>query len=200
MSALREMKGILTGLQTLAPWQAGLFGASCAQRLAAVYREFQEEVGWGGFQQLSAALEAVWQTLERAGSFGIESGLLAAHLEKCEEAAPDADEFESSLTGCAQDAVFAVCNLLDFVSSRDVKHVASVAEHAINVADYQAQELEGMDAQGPELESMILAHPLMQRELSRQRRDIADVSRFTVNSIDEIRAFAERARGESVVP
>ncbi|MGL1558168.1 hypothetical protein ACSTIJ_23390, partial [Vibrio parahaemolyticus] len=89
------------------------------------------------------------------------------------------------------DAVFAVCSLLDFVHQRDIKKLVNAVRYPTDSIDLYVQETAQMDAQDPKLESMILAHPLMQQELMRQQRDIDELRRGTRDSIDRVLQRAE---------
>jgi uncharacterized protein len=154
------------------PWFLSLaFGVACAGRLLSNYRKFSAESGWGDIAPLERALgvlgtAAVNQMLPTESEWRN----LAA---QCEAQAPDSEEFTSLFTSSAQDAVFSVCSLIDYSSERKLEHVVLAARYPTDSVDLYVQEEAQMAAQDPALEDKILAHDLMQKELSRQERDLA---------------------------
>jgi len=135
------------------------------------YRRFFDETKWGDVTPIEHALDylarsAGTQTLPAES----ECRRLAA---ECEAQAPRSEEFSALFTTSAQDAVFAVCSLLDYCAERKLDQVVLAARYAADSIDLYVQETEQMRPGDPALEAKILAHRLMQQELERQERDLA---------------------------
>ncbi len=157
----------------LRPLDAALtlaFGAACGERLLPCYRKFNEEAGWGNEAQLRTGLDLIWR--RALGRDEVSDDEVSQALAACEAVAPDSEEFTSLYTSSAQDAVFAICALLDYLLESELGKVVLAARYPTDSIDLLVQELEGMEAGNVDLEASILASPLMQQELRRQRRDL----------------------------
>ena len=117
-------------------------------------------------------------------------------LSWCEECAPDSEDFTSLYTSFAQDAVFAICSLLDFLLDGDVARIVGVARFSTDSVDLIVQEREAMDPRDPLRERKILEHPLMQQELMRQQRDLRDASQISPSDRGALLAVRSRAQRE----
>lgn len=153
------------------------FGASCSERLLPNYLAFLNDTGWGNIEPLRRALDLVWAFLG-GQSYSDESVRELTTL--CEEVAPDSDDFTSLYVSLAQDACFSICGLLDFLLDSDVNKILQAATYAISSVDLYVQEIESMDSNAPDLEREILMHPLMQRELKKQREDLENITQKQV--------------------
>lgn len=145
------------------------FGAACCERLLPNYNAFQEDTGWGSIRPIQDALNLVWSSV---GGQQPGFGEVKHVLNECESVGPDSDDFESLYTGFAQDTCFAVCSLLDYLLNSNPERVVQAATYATDSVDLFVQELENMVPNDPELEQKILAHPLMQRELAQQEKEL----------------------------
>ena len=85
------------------------------------------------------------------------------YSERCESVAPDSEDFDSVYTNLDQDAAFAICCILGYLTDEAIEKIVQAAVYAID---------DKFDSADPDLESKILNHPLMQRELKRQHDDI----------------------------
>ena len=167
---LRTRLGQMRDQQQLA------FGAACSERLLPSYLAFVSDTGWGDSAPLREALDMVWTFLDGQSS-SKESVRQLTTL--CEASIPDSDSFSSLYTSLAQDACFSICALLDFLLDSDVGKIVEAATFATDSVDLYVQEIDNMDANGPDLEQQILAHPIMQRELKTQREHIDSIDRAT---------------------
>jgi len=167
------------------------FGAACCERMLPNYETFMREVSWGDAGALRSGLDAVWDACE--GRLPGEAQLRKL-LARCEECAPDSEDYTSLYTSSAQDAAFAVCALLDFLLDGDVGRIASVPRFATDSVDLIVQERERMDPRDPLREQKIFEHALMQQELVRQRRDVAEANRISLG--DGVALLALRTRGQ----
>lgn len=184
-----DSKALQARLTRLDRKQRLAFGASCCERLLPNYSAFQQDTGWGDIFPVRRALDFVWSFLYRE-SIDLEDAerITAA----CEAVAPSSDDFESLYVTAAQDACFAVCSLVDCLRQDDVERIVQVATYATDSVDLYVQEVENMAANDPQLEQKILAHRLMQRELSTQEQTLALIEQSpSVSSelLDQIKAL-----------
>jgi uncharacterized protein YjaG (DUF416 family) len=186
-------KQTLDVLSQMAAHQALTFGAACCERMLPNYNVFVSEVGWRDAEPLRHALDAAWAACDGKVTSNDD---LREMLSQCEECAPDSEDFTSLYTTSAQDAVFAVCCLLDFLLDGDVARIVSIARFSTDSVDLIVQEREGMDPRDPFREQMILEHPLMQQELGRQHRDLRDASHISPGDRGALLAFRSRAQRE----
>jgi uncharacterized protein YjaG (DUF416 family) len=156
-------------LECMRPHQQLACGAACAERMLPSYETFVRAVGWRDAGPLRRALDAVWKA---GGGQLLAAGAWRELLAECEACVPDADEFASPYTPSAQEAVFAVCSLIEFVLEGDLHHIVRV------------------------LCFSILEHPLMQQELARQQRDLRDAGSLTPGDRAALLALRTRARRE----
>jgi uncharacterized protein YjaG (DUF416 family) len=164
---------MLQKLKQLPLSSALAFMLSCAERLYPNYVAFVRHHGWGEADALRDSLELGWSVLG-GGSVGDDE--LDEVRSRCQGAEPDTEDFDSVYVSPALDAASVAGMLLDFVKAQDVSVIAEAASLCRDTVDMYTQELESMNANAPDLEARILAHPLMQRELARQRGDIERLS------------------------
>ncbi len=186
-------KQTLDVLSQMAAHQSLTFGAACCERMLPNYNVFVSEAGWRDSEPLQNALDVAWAACAGKVTSNVD---LRKMLSQCEECAPDSEDFTSLYTTSAQDAVFAVCCLLDFLLDGDVACIVRIARLATDSVDLIVQEREGMDPRDPVREHKILEHPLMQQELVRQRRDLRDASHIAPGDRGALFAFRSRAQRE----
>jgi uncharacterized protein YjaG (DUF416 family) len=153
------------------------FMASCCQRLLPNYFAFQRQEQWGDIRCLQEALETIWLVL--SGTL-IDSYRIRQLLEACDQATPDTEDFDSILVSSALDACNSVSASLSYILNPEIDRVVEVGRFATDTVDMYVQEVEGMNPDADDLEAQILGHPLMQRELRKQRQDLADLSHVTL--------------------
>jgi hypothetical protein len=181
-------------LSTLQVHQQLAFGAACCERMLPNYEAFMQEAGWGDVSPLRRALDSVWEACEARPRHRRE---LRDLLSQCEKCAPNSEDFIFLYVSSAQDAAFAICALLDFLLDGDLNRIVSVPQMSTDSVDLIVQERENMDPRDPFRESKILEHPLMQQELVRQRRDIAEASTIEIGDKAGLLTLRSRARSES---
>jgi hypothetical protein len=184
-----DSKALQARLARLDHKQRLAFGASCCERLLPNYSAFQQDAGWGDISPVRRSLDFVWSFLYRESIDLEEAERITA---ACEAVAPSSDDCESLYVTAAQDACFAVCGLLDCLRHDDVERIVQVATYATDSVDLYVQEVENMAANDPQLEQKILAHRLMQRELSTQEQTLALLEQSpSVSSelLDQIKAL-----------
>lgn len=187
-------KRLLRELSNMERHQQLAFGAGCCERMLPNYESFVEDANWGDVAVLRRALDLVWQACEGTELGKVE---LRQTLAQCERYAPDSEDFTSVYTSLAQDAVFSICALIDFLLDGDLSSVVSVPRFSTDSVDLFVQEQERMDPTDPSREQKILEHPLMQQELLREQRDLAEARSISVADGAALLAFRSRAGGES---
>jgi hypothetical protein len=151
------------------------FAAACCERLLPNYRTFSEDENWGDWEALRTALDAVWRVIEG-------ESLTETTIDQMREAVSAAtptpgSSFSSDYTSAALDASAAVLELLGMCADGE-------AAHAIEVG---ALAREGifmhLDAKNPSDSASgyedYRAHPLMQREVARQKADLDALKQHT---------------------
>jgi uncharacterized protein YjaG (DUF416 family) len=162
-------KGVLIGALQRLPTQAALgFALCCAERMYPNYVRFELEHGWGNSLVIRNALDVAWAQLTSQDS-KIDTRLLE---QQCEAATPHTEDFDSDYVSPALDAASAAMMTLQLARTGEVGLAAEIASLARDTVDMFVQELEGLSPSDRDLESRILNHPFMQRELSRQREDL----------------------------
>lgn len=163
------------------------FGVLCCERLLPNYLAFQQDSGWGDVTHVRNALNCATASIYGQKPVVDEVKSLSV---ACESEAPNSDDFASVYVTSAQDACFAVCNLLDFLLEADINKIVQVATYATDSVDLYVQEIEGMSPADPSLEQKILMHRLMQRELAQQEDDLV-----AIESVDELNlSFLEQRK------
>ena len=182
------------GLERLQVHQQMAVGAACCERMLPAYVEFMREEQWGDIASLRTALDIVWDVCARRHS---EDTSIQELLSSCEAAAPDGEDFSSLYVSAAQDAASATCALVEFVVARDPEQIVRVLRCSTDSVDLIVQEEGNMDPRDAQRERKILEHPLMQQELSRQRRDIIEASRIDRSDGGALLVFRRRAAAEA---
>ena len=166
------------------------FAASCAERLFPAYAEFCCRAARGDRAALADVLQQVWQHL-LDDKMSVDQVRLA--LSRCmalipgEKDAPWVDE-----QAYADDAASAIAYTLRALESGDPQEPAWAARRAYDAADHHVIHRLGIEG-----ESQALAHPIVQRELSRQHRDLDELLDAREESRGLFVRFRDRARTEA---
>ena len=156
-------------LAKLEDWQRATFIAACCERMIPNYRRFSVETRFGDFSVLRSALNAAWQSLPLNSSDSGDANDLEADVER---QVPVTERFGSRLTSAALDAANAVAILVESRGKASVDAAIETAGLSRDTVDLYVQDEENLDPLDPNLESRILSHPLMQRELRCQADDL----------------------------
>lgn len=160
------------------------FGVLCCERLVPNYMAFQAGAGWGDQAGLRKSLDLTWSWLLGEK---IEEVEIKNSIARCEKLAPSSDDFDLLLVTAAQDACFAICCALDWLLKEDVGKVVQAANYAIDSIDLYVQEIESMWPEDPGLESKILLHPLMQKELRKQHDQLAYLESTPIAGVEAVK-------------
>jgi len=177
---------LTTRLLKLNQKQQLAFGASCCERMLPSYLAFQEDSGWGNFETLRRGLDFVWSALENDGFSLKEAEKL---LDQCDETYPDSADFESLYVPYAQDAYYVIGFLLDVFLGYEIDAFVEIATYTIQTVEMYVQETEQLEPTDPDIESKILNHRIMQRELAQQESDLKEIERNSEVSLEFIQVF-----------
>jgi len=75
-------------------------------------------------------------------------------------------------TSFAQDAVFSVYNIWDYIKNDNISNLVNAIRYNNDSIDLYIQEYERLNPSDTHLEKKILTHKLMQQELYRENRDL----------------------------
>jgi len=152
-----------------------IFAASCATRLFPGYLDFSSLTGAGDPERLKNALECAWKWA-RGDRKDADFRDIASNIESL---MLDEDAIPSPVTAAAEDAARAVAYVVDTIlegRADDALYAGSVAYQAV---DQHVISLQRKEMGKPGSEEQILAHPLVQAELARQRRDLIELETFS---------------------
>jgi uncharacterized protein YjaG (DUF416 family) len=138
-------------------------------------------------------LESAWRHL--AGKASLSNyGELA---EECLANAPDTEEFDHPLTSAALNAALSVGEAMSFLADYDVDHVVEAAGLARDTVALYAQSIEAIPPHSLGLKE-IMEHPLVQRELRRQAKDLKFLESLPTDIPREVIPFIKEhaARGD----
>jgi len=162
-----------------------VFLLSCAERLAPNYAAFTRHHSWGDFTVLLKALDFGWRYL-----YGekLKRNEIEICLAQCEQQAPDTNEFDSEFVSPALDAAVCCSLLLKFLLYCEPELVIEGASLARDTVDMYVQEIDVMTPLDVDREQKILRHPMMRRELERQRKDLDFLERsdLTTDTVTEL--------------
>lgn len=176
-------------LATLPEEHRVAMGVIVCERLVPNFLRFEEATGFSGYDLLKRALDTTW---ERLAGKQVGSPVLEDLLINCEKLLPDSDDFATTTVSMAIDAVNAVCLMIESFDAASPKTIADICAAAVDTVDMfiQLTALGSSVIIGVNDERLILEHPLMQAELTRQRIDYDTLVRTT--AIDA--AFVEWAK------
>lgn len=157
-------------------WKQLVFLLLVCQRLMPSFRAFSRDSGFAGEKVLLDSLRKAWITLLA----GVSKTNFSAEVNQAESVAPNTEDVESDFVSSALDAAIAVSLLMKAFNDGQTDTIVEAASLARDSIDMYVQELEQMDQNDPNIETKILSHDLMQKELKRQREDIA-----FINSLDD---------------
>lgn len=195
MKAPFNVDWLRTRVENLAPSGRLAFLLSCAERLFPNYVAFSRHHDWGESEVLRQALDLGWKRL--AGE-RVTRGEIEDCLARCERVTPNTEDFDSEFVSAGLDAAICCTLVLELLVNDNPKKIVEAASLARDTVDMHVQELERLDANDPHLEEQIVAHPLMQRELERQRTDLDLLGAMDWTQADAVRELSRRWRSPAV--
>jgi len=183
-------------LSALPPIHMAAFAACCAERIGPAYQRYSGGQKTGADSPLASCLNIVWAAL----ATGMASApSLEDEVERCLELMPPEEMHSDENAAYAEDAVAATGYAMRALISEEAAEAAWAARRVYEAVDQYVIRKRRAEGKDPFVEAEILAHPLCQRELQRQLRDLIDLERLsgmplTLDALDSLRA---RARAES---
>ncbi len=185
--------GLVGALGRVSAQLRAAFAAACAERLLPAYVAFSARTGRGDPAALAEILERIWKDV-----LGDKRDVkeVRAELARCMALIPGGnDERWVDEQAYADDAASAVAYTLRTLESGEPQEAAWAARRAYEALDHHVMHRLGIEG-----EDQILRHPLVQAELSRQRRDLdalLGVARDTDRSTQVIAELRGRAKAEA---
>lgn len=161
------------------------FAATCAERMFPVYARFCVLMQGGQPEVLREILTRLWDDIEGMPMSGHE---INSRLKIVMEAIPQKDEGGFILEqAAAEDAGAALAYALRCRRTGSAVEAVWAARRAYEAIDYNVINLEFISTNADRSEEQILAHPLIQQELLRQKRDIDELiqQKITVKHLRE---------------
>jgi len=182
---------LIRSLEVLPNFARVAFAAACAERQMADYARVTRKSD--GFGSVVAALDSIWSELMGAPT---RDDIFRRHLAVCMSAMAEPESPEAMET---DDAIASVAYTLRARLRGDSQEAAWAARTTYASLDYYLGGLIPSTEFTREVEQRILAHPLMQAELERQRRDLSDLTELVgdkgnvISTIVGLRARAKEA-------
>ncbi len=169
-----EEQSLKHELDQMPPRLRTAFAASCAQRLVGVYRTFLAKRGQADRANLcDDAINYVWTHILAPPETTTTSRLLAEVMSLI----PDQDAPGwTPLTAYSEDALSALAYCLRTLQSADVQDAAWAARRVYEALDYFVNIRDDISPNEPGAEMRVLSDSVVQAELERQARDIADLN------------------------
>jgi uncharacterized protein YjaG (DUF416 family) len=193
-----DMHALTGKLEALPPKKQVAFAAAVAQRLVQNYEAFSRQCQWGSTEPLLQGLAELWAFVRgnRCSPRRVED--LRSRIAAV---TPHPGDFDSVYGSAALDAANAVRESLQCAIHPDPKRVAEVASFARDTVDMFIQVRDQMEFGQPNYEALILAHPLMVRELDRQQSALRWLDVNEIASDQQLRSFQSAAGAdESALP
>jgi uncharacterized protein YjaG (DUF416 family) len=205
-----DEESMIRTLGNLPPRLRTAFALFCATRLLPAYRNFYARTRRGDPSALRLLAERLWLDLL---SEHLSSDELTAAIDEGMALVPseEDDGWDQASQPYAEDAAAALVYALRSRLTGDAVEAVRSARRAYESFDHLVQAQAGIDPITPEDEAAILSHPLLQRELSRQLRDlqelaavprldVADASVLLEAMLARAREEGEEVFGDEVAP
>jgi uncharacterized protein YjaG (DUF416 family) len=170
-----------------------------ALRILPTYRRFHERTGYGAPAALQALVEQLWQDI--VGRQPMTEGEVRAAVDRAMELVPsEEDIWDEESQPYAEDAAAALAYAFRTRLTGDPQEAIWAARRVYEAADHFALGTCGIAPGGRENEHAILAHPSVQAELARQKRDLEDLSELARAEMRDSRMLLEmreRSEGEA---
>lgn len=152
-------------------WGRLAFAAACAERLVPFYTCYTKQQDFDSTPYF-ASLDYIWSCL---GAMKCDEFEVRGLSIECERTLPNEDD--AWKVGCpyADDATAAILYCLRYISSGDQQEAIWAAKRAYEVADNFVMTHTDYDIGSPDDELKILHHPVVQREIARQLRDLHEL-------------------------
>jgi uncharacterized protein YjaG (DUF416 family) len=189
-------QALMRDLERLPPPFRTAFAATVAERLLPAYEHFARRTGRGDSAKLVAILQRLWLDLEGNGTSAERNDDIAV----CMNLIPQEDSGAwIAEQAYAEDAAAALAYALRSRKTGAAQEAAWAGRRAYEALDHFIIAQEDIDTNEEGAELRVLSHPLVQAELSRQRRDVSELMNKDnlVEVVDRLRKSA-KAEAETV--
>jgi len=171
-------------LSKLSPPLRLLFALGCAEQLIPTYQSFVRAGGIGDLTRVSSLMDEMWSSLGAGGS----ATDWAIASEQLVEVMPNVDDSPDVNGQYAEDALAAVAYALRTCATFDAQEAAYAARRVYESLDSKALN------SGATYET-VLAEPIVQRELGRQKDDVNRLLSLSgnLNPAEERRRYSSTA-------
>jgi len=168
------------------------FAAACAERLLPAYEEYCRQTGRGDPTVLAGILDRVWAALLGAE---MSAEQIRGEIDRCMPLIPEEDDEPwVDEQAYADDAASAVAYTLRALETGKTQEAAWAARRAYEAVDHHVTHRLAVEG-----DEHVLAHPVVQGELARQRRDLDELVDGTAVATDLIARLRDRARAEASI-
>jgi uncharacterized protein YjaG (DUF416 family) len=188
-----DERAIIEALDALSPARRVAFAATVAERMLPAFSAYS-----GATRQdsgvLTSIMDRLWRDLD---GDALTAADVRDALARCMERLPDEDALGwTPARTYADDACAALAYALRARLSGSSQEAAWAARRAYESVDHFAQAEHGIDPADPAAEARLLATSVVQDELRRQRRDLAELTGSETDA-ELFRRLRARARSES---
>jgi uncharacterized protein len=155
------------------------FVLSCAERLSPNYSAFSVHHKWGDTSVLRSSIDFGWRALQK---HRVPNDIIHEYISRCEAVTPDTEDFDSEYVSAALDAVICGTYVLQLLLDDDSELVVNAASLAHDTVDMYLRGIVPSTGNTSNIEDEVLLHPLMQRELCRQREDVELLERLDLSA------------------
>lgn len=173
-----------------------LFALSCAERLFPSYDLYHQRTGRGDTSRMRSALDHLWDAiLQDRTAIGLDG------LDDYKLLAPGEETPWNPLNPVAENAVAAVMYACQCQIEEETESAVWAAVQGYEAADYIVHTVEGIDFTGSQAEAAILNNELVQGEIERQLRDVAQLETCSDDPgklAELVKEFRKRASSEGM--
>lgn len=173
-----------------------VFAAACAERLLPAYINFSARTGRGDSVAFKSILTRLWDDL---GGHPMTDVEVETKINTCMTLIPGEDEEPWVMEqASAEDAGAALAYALTCRQNGKSHEAAWAGRRAYEALDHFVINSENIDTSIPGGEERVLAHPLVQAEFARQRRDLDELRDTGDEDVRQVGAqLRDRARAEA---
>jgi uncharacterized protein YjaG (DUF416 family) len=177
-----DERGLLAQLRRLPNQLRVAFAAACAERQLPNYISFSKVTGTGNPNLLTRILFRIWEDIEGSSASDYD---LHKELNSCMSLLPNDEADSPEQQAYANDAVASVAYTIRARLTDDCREALWAARRAYEALDrYVIAQLNPIIVE-PDAENRIVAHPLIQAELRRQRADLSELQQAAMNAANE---------------
>lgn len=167
------------------------FALACAERLHPTYVRYCSVTGWGDMPGMRDLLDRLWREVSEKEMSDSEQKQV---LQECMSLFPGEQEPTRPESGPTEDAVGALAYAIRCLGTSDPQEAVWAARRGYEAVDGFVVARNRINISEPDSEHLILSDALIQRELSRQARDLAEIEgtkKIDAGWVDSLRRRAQ---------